>query len=287
MSLQGKVAVITGGSRGVGRRIASALAAQGMKLAVLARGIETLEAAREEFEREHGVECMTGVVDVSCAEQVDAFIDAVHRRFGRIDLLVNSAGIQGTIGELPECDVGEWRRTIEVNLLGTVIATRAALRSMRLQRSGKIVNFAGGGVGGPNVLPRVSAYTTSKAAVVQFTESIAREVAPYGVQVNAISPGAVVTEMTAEILAAGEERAGRELYQRTLRERAGGSDAAFEAQRIVVWLASERSGALTGKLLAATRDDYEAFDVAALGSSSLYAIRRIDGVLFREAEKTR
>jgi 3-oxoacyl-[acyl-carrier protein] reductase len=285
MNLRGKVALITGGGRGVGRQIASALAAEGMKLALASRTATTLDAAREAIEREHGVSCTAHVLDVSDAAQVDAFVDAAHAAFGRIDLLVNNAGAQGAIGELADCTVDDWRRAIEVNLFGTVYATRAALRYMRVQRSGKIVNFAGGGVGGPNVAARVSAYTTSKAAVVQFTESMAREVASYGVQINTISPGAVVTEMTAEIIAAGEERAGRELYQRTLRERASGNDAAEAAKRIVVWLASDRSGTLTGKLLAATRDDYEHFDVAALASTSLYSVRRIDDALFREVEK--
>jgi 3-oxoacyl-[acyl-carrier protein] reductase len=285
MMLRGKVGLITGASRGVGRQIASALAAEGMKLALAARSATELDAARDAIEREHGVECTAHVVDVSNAAQVDAFVDAAHAAYGQIDLLVNNAGIHGAIGELPDCDVDEWRRAIEVNLFGTMHATRAVLRFMRARGSGKIVNFAGGGVGGPNVAPRVSAYTTSKAAIVQFTESVAREAAAYGVQINAISPGAVVTEMTAEVIKAGEERAGRELYQRTLRERASGSSSAEAAKRIVVWLASERSGTLTGKLLAATRDDFERFDVAALGSSSLYAVRRIDDALFREVEK--
>jgi 3-oxoacyl-[acyl-carrier protein] reductase len=286
MNLRDKVALITGGSRGVGRQIAEALAAEGMKLALAARSAADLDATRSVIEREHGVACSAHVVDVSDPAQVDAFVDAAQRAHGRIDLLVNNAGVQGAIGELADCAPDDWRRAIEVNLFGTVYATRAVLRFMRAQRSGKIVNFAGGGVGGPNVAPRVSAYTTSKAAVVQFTESMAREVAPYGIQINAISPGAVVTEMTAEIIAAGEERAGRELYQRTLRERASGSSAADAAKRIVVWLASDRSGTLSGKLLAATRDDYEHFDVAAVGGSSLYSVRRIDDALFREVPRS-
>ena len=279
------MALITGGSRGVGRQLAEALAAEGMKIALAARSEAALDATRTAIEREHGVACSAHVADVADATQVDAFVESAHRIHGRVDLLVNNAGVQGAIGELADCSADEWRRAIEVNLFGTVYATRAALRYMRAQRSGKIVNFAGGGVGGPNVAPRVSAYTTSKAAVVQFTESMAREVAPYGIQINAISPGAVVTDMTAEIIAAGEERAGRELYQRTLRERTTGTAAAEAAKRIVVWLASERSGTLSGKLLAATRDDYEHFDVTALGASSLYSMRRIDDALFCEVPK--
>jgi 3-oxoacyl-[acyl-carrier protein] reductase len=156
---------------------------------------------------------------------------------------------------------------------------------MRARRSGKIVNLAGGGVGGPGVAPRVSAYASSKAAVVQLTESLARELADDGVQVNAIAPGAVVTEMTAAVVAAGPEKAGQELYERTLKQRQSGGEPPDLAAKLVVWLASDASGALTGKMLSAKWDKVEAIDAATANRSSLFALRRIDGALFDEVRK--
>jgi 3-oxoacyl-[acyl-carrier protein] reductase len=204
---------------------------------------------------------------------------------GRVDALVNNAGINGPIGELATADIAQWRAAIEVNLFGAMYMTRAVIPVMRTQGGGKIVNLAGGGVGGFSVAPRVSAYATSKAAVVQFTECIAREVAEHNIQVNAISPGAVVTEMTAAVVAAGPEKAGRELYERTLRQREGGGELPDAAARLVAWLASSK-GTLTGKLLSAKWDPYEQIDAAAANKSSVYTLRRIDDVLFREVPKT-
>jgi 3-oxoacyl-[acyl-carrier protein] reductase len=118
--------------------------------------------------------------------------------------------------------------------------------------------------------------------VVQLTECIAREVAADGIFVNAISPGAVVTEMTAGVIAAGVEKAGRELYERTLQQRESGGESPELAARLVAWLLSPASKNLSGKLLSAKWDDVSRIDPEGANRSSLYALRRIDGALFRE-----
>ena len=282
MSLRGKVALVTGGSRGIGKAVADALAEQGMSLVIAARTEKEIDATREELARIHGTTCVGVPTDVAQPAEVSALVRKAREALGRIDVLVNAAGIVGAIGELHTCALEDWRRAIEVNLLGTVHTTREVLPIMRAQRAGKIINFAGGGVGGPNIAPRLSAYVTSKAAVVQFTECIAKEVGADNVQINAVSPGAVLTAMTAEVIAAGAERAGRELYERTQRERATGSDRAEHARRLVVWLASESSGSLSGKLLSAVRDQLDQIDVDAAAKSSRYTLRRIDEHLYHE-----
>src|SRR6267143_830396 len=213
VGLQGKVALVTGGGRGIGLAIAKALAADGAAVALAARTREQLEDAAAQLRR-GGARCLAHATDVSVPEEIDALFARVRAELGPVQVLVNNAGVNGAIGELATCDLGEWRRAIEVNLLGTVFATRAAIPFMRQQGGGKIVNLAGGGIGGPSVATRVSAYVSSKAAVVQFTEAIARELAEHNIQVNAVSPGVVVTEMTAGVIAAGPQKAGRELYQR-------------------------------------------------------------------------
>jgi NAD(P)-dependent dehydrogenase (short-subunit alcohol dehydrogenase family) len=281
MKFAGEVAIVTGGSRGIGFAMARALGAEGARVAIVSRSESQLEIASAALARD-GIDVLARPADVAHHADVQALVDDVLRRWDRVDVLVNNAGVTGAIGRLDECDVEEWKRAIEVNLFGTMLACRAVLPHMRAKRSGKIINVAGAGVGGNGVAPCISAYAASKAAIVQFTEALGRELASDGIQVNAIAPGAVVTEMTAGIIAAGPDRAGQALYERTIEQRKRGGEPPELAARLTVWLASGDSGALTGKLLSAKWDDTAKIDVDAAMRSSLYTLRRIDGVLFSD-----
>ena len=284
MKLAGKVAIVTGGSRGIGLAIAQALGAEGAKVAIASRTQRELDEARAKLTAA-GVPVLAKTTDVAKLADVEALVEEVLGAWGRVDVLVNVAGLVGAIGRVDECDPAEWRAAFEVNVFGAMNASRAVLPTMRKQRSGKIVNLAGGGIGGPGVMPGWSAYTASKAAVVQLTESLARELTEDNVQVNAIAPGAVVTEMTAGVVAAGPEKAGKALYEQTLKQRQSGGESPDLAAKLVVWLASDASGVLTGKMLSAKWDKVEGIDAAAVNKSSLYALRRIDAALFDEVKK--
>ncbi len=282
--LAGKVAIVTGGSRGIGLAIARSLGGEGARVAIASRTALELESARAALAAE-GIEALARPTDVRHLDDVTGLVVDVERRWGRIDVLVNDAGVNGAIGRIDECDPAEWRLAFEVNVFGAMHACRAVLPGMRRRRSGKIVSLAGGGVGGRDVAPRVSAYAASKAALVQLTESLARELADDGIQVNAISPGAVVTKMTEEVVAAGVDRAGPVLHERTRKQRESGGESPKAAADLVVWLASDASGALTGKMLSAKWDKYETLDVPSANRSSLFTLRRIDGTLFDEVRR--
>ncbi len=281
MTLKGRVAIVTGGARGIGFSIARALASAGARVAFVSRTEVELSAARGELEK-LGATVLAMPADVSREGDMAAVASAVVDKWDRIDVLVNNAGVYGAIGRLQECDPVEWRRAFEVNVFGTMLACRAVLPSMLARRTGKIINLAGGGVGGPRVEPRVSAYASSKAAVMQLTESLAREVGQDGIQVNAIAPGAVVTEMTTAVLMVGPEKAGKEFYERTVMQQRAGGDSPELAAKLAVWLASDASGPLTGKTLSAKWDRLEDLDLVEANRSSRYTLRRIDGVMMVE-----
>jgi NAD(P)-dependent dehydrogenase (short-subunit alcohol dehydrogenase family) len=276
--LEGKVAIVTGGARGIGKAIAQAFIAEGAKVVIASRTRAEVEATSRELG------CLGRVVDVSDPKQARALVTGVAQEHGRLDVLVNNAGTYGPIGPIEELDPLAWKQAIEVNLLGSVYTAQAAIPIFRRQGGGKILNLAGAGVGGPGMKPRISAYSTSKPAIVQLTESLAKELAPT-IEVNAIAPGGVVTEITKALIAAGPEKAGRDFWEQNVKSVEKGGDPPELAAKLAVWLASEKSGKLTGKLLSAKWDKVDAIDQDAANRSSLYALRRIDDQLFREVPR--
>lgn len=280
--LSGRVCVVTGAGRGIGRYAAEMFARHGARIAACSRSIGQLHDLEEAVTRA-GSETLWRRVDVSQLEEVEAFAAAVGDEYGRADVLVNCAGIQGPVGPLTDVDLAGWRRTVEVNLIGAVHAIRAFVPMMRRCGGGRIINMSGGGIGGSSVAPRISAYIASKAAVVGLTEALGRELAEDRVWVNALAPGGINTSFVEPILEAGPAVAGEALYAATARQREGG-DPLEPVGRALLFLASDRSSGLTGKLVSAKWDDTEALAAGAhaLSRTSQLTLRRIDSVLFAE-----
>ncbi|MEW6754279.1 MAG: SDR family oxidoreductase [Candidatus Latescibacterota bacterium] len=271
MELEGRRALVTGGGRGIGRAIAVELARQGARVAVLARTrTELAETLRQV--RGTGAEGCFVVADVAQAAQVEAAVGGLLADWGGVDILVNNAGAQGPIGPVHEVPVQAWLQAVQVNLVGCFLCARLVLPGMIARRNGKVINLSGGGAVSPR--PRFSAYSASKAAVVRFTETVAAEVAEYGIDVNAVAPGAVNTRMLAETLAAGEAAGAPALAEARRQQESGGTDPR-RAARLVAYLASPRSSGLTGRLLSAVWDPWEDLDVAAVMASEAYTVRRI------------
>ena len=188
MQLEGKVAIVTGGGSGIGRAIALGLAGEGASVAVA--DIDAKRAGAVAAEIAKAGEAIGLGVDVSQTEQVDAMVEHAVKRFGRLDIMVSNAGraARGFVGEMED---DTWDGVIAVNLRGTFLCSRAAVRYMSPQRSGRIVNTASGlGLRGS---PGGAVYGASKAAIINFTKSLAQEVARYGISVNAIAPGVTDT----------------------------------------------------------------------------------------------
>jgi NAD(P)-dependent dehydrogenase (short-subunit alcohol dehydrogenase family) len=277
MKLHGRGVVITGASQGLGKAIAAACIANGAQVLLCARGKESLEQAREDLARQArpGQQVLSRATDVGRPEEVKELIAEALRRLGRIDGLVNNAGVYGPIGLVEEVAWEEWVQAIQINLMGSVVPCREVLPIFRKQGRGKIVNISGGGATAP--LPRFSAYSAAKAAVVRFTETLAHETLGSGIDVNAVAPGALNTRLLDQVLSAGAQRVGREFYERALEQKGKGGTSPEKGAALCVFLLSEESNGITGRLLSAVWDPWEALSQrrTALQGSDVYTLRRI------------
>ncbi len=280
MTLASETVLITGAGGGIGEAVAHAFARAGANLALVSRTAPEIErVARETSAR--GVTSLAFSADVSRRAEAAHAVAAAQEKFGRLDVLVNAAGIYGPIGPLVENDLDEWARAVEINLLGTVYSIHAALPTMLACRKGVILNLSGGGAVSP--FPCFSAYSASKAAVVRLTETLAEELRASGIRVNAIAPGAVNTRLLDQVLAA-REKAGKEFYEKALEQKRNGGNPPERAAELAVFLASPAAAGVTGRLISAVWDDWQSLPdrTQELCRSSLFTLRRIDGRNFTE-----
>jgi 3-oxoacyl-[acyl-carrier protein] reductase len=230
--IDGQVALITGGGRGIGAGIARELADAGMRVAVAARTPDEVERVAEE------IGGLAVVTDVSKEDDVERMVAEVERQLGPIDLLVNNAGIAGWEGTAWETPVERWWGVLEVNVLGAYLCCRAVIPGMIERGRGRIVNTGSGAAYLPGSLS--SAYAASKAALHRFGETLAEQLKPHGIPVFTISPGLVKTEMTVDRFPEDAPWTPPEL-----------------APRLVRVLASGRADSLAGRYIHAEHDDIE------------------------------
>jgi NAD(P)-dependent dehydrogenase (short-subunit alcohol dehydrogenase family) len=276
-SLEGRAAIITGASQGLGLALSGAYVAAGANVLMCARDGALLEQARKEVAQsaKPGQKVEAQVADVSQQAHVRRLVDLALKIFPRLHILVNNAGIYGPKGLIEDVNWDEWVRAIEINLLGSVLMCRAVLPHFKAQQYGKIVQLSGGGATNP--LPRISAYAASKAAVVRFAETLADEVRDDHIDVNAIAPGALNTRLLEEVLAAGPEKVGQGFYERAVEQKAQGGSPLERGSHLAVFLGSAASDGITGKLLSALWDPWERLTdyLQELRKTDVYTLRRI------------
>jgi NAD(P)-dependent dehydrogenase (short-subunit alcohol dehydrogenase family) len=272
MELVNKVCVIAGASGAIGSAVAQGFYAEGADLA-LAYSKTKPERLCEELTGGPGrVACYR--FDIANWEQVKQAVHRIEKDFQGIDVLVNCAGIIGPIGPLETLDMRDWAETIEVNLLGSVYLARAVLPFMKECGRGKIILFSGGGAAYGR--PYFTSYSSSKAAVVRFVESLGQELEAANIQVNAVAPGPVRSRMWDEMRAAGEA-GGRKLVEELKRMEETDGASPDRAAGLVVFLASDRSNRLTGRLVSAVWDDWEHFEsgMEEIATSEAFTLRRV------------
>jgi len=248
MRFANRVAVVTGSARGIGKTIASRLSAEGAAVVIADVDRETAEIAAKELEAAGG-EAMVLALDVSDPVQVAAAVRSVLQRFARIDILVNNAGIVGEVTPILQTSDAEWHRVMAVNLHGTFYCSRAVLPAMLSRRYGRIVNLAS--VAGKEGNANMAAYSVSKAGVICFTKSLAKEVAREGITVNCVTPALTETDMARGF--SPEQKAL--LASKVPMGRLASPD---EIAAVVAFLASEEASFVTGAAYDASggRSDY-------------------------------
>ena len=231
-----EIALVTGGSRGIGRAIARALAADGFTVAVNFVGNEGAAKDAVEAIASDGGQAITVQADVSDSSQVDALFDEVEERLGPVNVLVNNAGVRADGLALGMKD-DAWRKVIDTNLFGTFACTRRALRPMLRARKGRIVNITS--ISGLHASPGQANYSAAKAGVIGLTKTVAAEVAGKGIFINAVAPGLIATDLTAGL----NDKQVEAIQGRVPAKRIGTPE---DVASLVTWLCSERASYITG-----------------------------------------
>jgi len=277
MKLKDRTALITGGSQGLGKAIAEQFVREGASVVICARDEKVLSEARIDLTKSAGPgqKVLARRCDVSSEEEVAELAAFALKELGSVQVLVNNAGIYGPMGPTETIPLKEWTRSIEINLYGVLLPSQALIPQFKKAGSGKIIFLSGGGATNP--LPNISSYAAAKAAVVRLMETLAEELRPYHVDVNAIAPGALNTRFLDEVLAGGKQAVGEAFYTKALKQRESGGVPLEKGAALCVYLASAQSDGITGKLISAQWDPWEKLHEHKddLARSDIYALRRI------------
>ena len=239
--LKGEKAIVTGGGQGLGKEMALALAEAGADVAVAQRHVEVAEKAAEEI-RKLGRDSIAIKVDVSKAKDVQNMVEVAKDRFGKIDILINNAGIAQAISALDMTEE-DWDRMMDIHVKGTFLCSQMVGRDMVKQKKGSIINISSMSAFIINRPQEQAHYNTAKAAIAHLTKSLAMEWAKYNIRVNAIAPGYIKTPMTAPAL--GTEKANEWLSMSPM----GRLGEPYELKGLALFLASKASSFVTGSVI--------------------------------------
>ena len=258
MRLKDKVAIVTGGGRGIGREISLAFAAEGAAVVIVGRGLAQLEQTADEIRSRKG-KVLLVPTDVAREKQVKQMVATTIEECGQIDILVNNSGITGPTATVVDMSLDAWNETLAVNLTGAMLCSREVLKHMIPRKSGTIIMMSsegGRGCDGKSGFPKRSAYCCSKIGMIGLTETMSVEVGQYGIRVNAISPAGVLGERIHSIFRSRAEAMGiseEELLKGVVTTNYSLGRMAEEAEvaSVAVFLASSEASAITGQVLVA------------------------------------
>ena len=272
-----KTCLITGASKGLGEYLACRFWGAGYNLCLVARNKDKLGRIIQNLPERKNQKAIYFICDLANNDETLELAAKVKSSLPRLDVLINNAAIQGPIGASWENNVSIWQKTIQVNLLAPVALCRALIPRMKEAGGGSIINLSGGGA----VKPRAnfSAYATAKAGLIRFSETLAEETKSLGIRVNCIAPGAMKTDMLNEIVEKGAAKTGEKEYVAASKVFKEGGASMDKVADLALFLASDASNGITGKLISAVWDNWQEWPkhIDDLYSSDVYTLRRIVG----------
>ncbi len=273
--LAGHNCLITGASRGLGAEIAVTFWEAGANLILLARSGIGLRKLISTLPRRPSQSVALLEADLNDPTSPDRVAAEVFATFAKLDVLVNNAAIQGPIGPAWENDWAAWQTVFQINLFAPVALCRKCVPEMARRKRGKIINVSGGGATGPRA--RFSAYATSKAALVRFSETLAEETRVIGIDVNCVAPGPMNTDILGAVIDAGPGLAGQHEYDLAGETRQSGGASPRRAAELCLVLASATSDGITGRLISAVWDRWDKLQEhkSELERTDVYTLRRI------------
>jgi NAD(P)-dependent dehydrogenase (short-subunit alcohol dehydrogenase family) len=279
IDLKGKNILLTGGTQGFGLSLAKELIRCQANLFVCARSKTSIESIMGVFDliKQREQKIHASVTDISSSSEVEELYKESKKLFGHIDILINNAGVIGTIDKFLTSDPKKWQEVININFIGSALMIQRFLPDMLEQKFGKIIQLSGGGATSP--LQGMSAYASSKVAIVRLIETLSEEYANSGVEFNSVAPGIMKTRLLNEMLNAGSEKIGETLFNKTMNRNDEVNDSTGKACRLVLFLCSDESKGISGKLISAEWDNWEIWPehIKELANSDLYTLRRVTG----------
>ena len=276
MKAKDKNVIITGGSIGFGKALVEKFLSEGANVSICSRNEQQLFDTKSELTSKFPNQTILAKkCDVSIEKDVKEFITHSIDVFKTIHVLILNAGVYGPMGPIETVSLDEWKKSIDINLFGVLLPCRELIPHFKQNEFGKIIVLSGGGATNP--MPNLSSYATAKAAVVRLVETLSKELLSYNVDINAIAPGAMSTRMIEQVIDAGPEIVGDEFFKKNQNWKQNGATSMELGTNLAVYLSSDDSNGVTGKLISAQWDDWKNFGnhLNDLQNSDIYTIRRI------------
>jgi len=276
---QKKSVLITGASSGIGFEISKQFLYHGADLIICSSNLSKIKKAYKKLSliKNKNQKIFHMRVDISSKQQIKKLIRQTIKKFKKIDILINNAGIYGPKGSSETLNWNEWKNTLDINLLGSIYMTNKIIPHFKKKRYGKIIQISGGGAA--SAFPFFSPYSVSKVGIVRFIENISIELKKYNIYANSIAPGPVNTRMLDQVLKAGPKKVGKNFFQKSIKQKKQGGTDINKVLNLIEFLAHKKSDKISGKLISALWDNWKVFpkNKRILNSSDIGNLRRITG----------